>query len=409
MSIPSYALIWAVLVFAWVTNYLIRMALSSLLPPIIEEFGLSYTAAGFLSTGFFYAYMAMQLPAGMLGDRFGRKRMLVAGLLLGSLSSFLTGLAGSFTVLFLVRLLTGLGQGFLFSNDRVIIAATTPREKMAVGQGVSFSGPGVGTTLGLLLAGVLGTVMRWRHVFFLTALPPLLAAFLLWRLVPEPPRASGPADPSWPFRRVLRTRDFWLLGITGIIPVYVQFLLAIWGPVLFSEVGVKDLGRSASLASLQGLVAPLGLLLSGLVADRIHRRGTNRKVIMAAAVIAMALSLAGMGMVLHGRGPAWLLTVFMLGASFFVWCSWSPAYAIFGEMFPPSVLGKAFGLFNSVCFIGAVAAPLIAGWVKDQTGSFAAGLYGAAALAVLSSVTAMALRPAFRLGPATSLAAAEAP
>ncbi len=60
--------------------------------------------------------------------------------------------AGTFTALVLARLLTGLGQGGLFSNDRVIIAGSTPPARMALGQGVSFSGPGLGLTLGIVLA-----------------------------------------------------------------------------------------------------------------------------------------------------------------------------------------------------------------------------------------------------------------
>ncbi|MBI3108198.1 MAG: MFS transporter [Candidatus Rokubacteria bacterium] len=294
-------------------------------------------------------------------------------------------------------LLTGLSQGFLFSNDRVIIAATTPREKMALGQGVSFSGPGLGTTLGLLLAGALGVIMPWRYVFFLFALPPLVAAFLLWRVVPEPPQATAAADPDWPFRRVLRNGDFWLLGITGIMPVYVQFLLATWGPLLFSEVGITDLGRSASLASLQGLMAPVGLLVSGLVADRVHRRGMHRKVVIVAAVVMTTLSMIAMGALIQARGPAWLLTLLMLLASFSMWCTWSPSYALVGGLFPASVMGKAFGLYNSTCFIGAILSPFLTGWIKDMTGSFAAGLYGVAALSVVSVVTALGIRPAFRL------------
>lgn len=397
MPIPFYAVIWGILVYTWICNYLIRMALSSLLPPIMEEFGLSYASAGFLSTGFFYAYLAMQLPAGFLGDRFGRKRLLLAGVLLGAAASALTGLATSLTTLFLARLLTGLSQGFLFSNDRVIIAATTPREKMALGQGVSFSGPGLGTTLGLLLAGALGVIMPWRYVFFLFALPPLAAAFLLWRVVPEPPQATAAADPDWPFRRVLRNGDFWLLGITGIMPVYVQFLLATWGPLLFSEIGITDLGRSASLASLQGLMAPVGLLVSGLVADRVHRQGMHRKVVIVVAVVMTTLSMIAMGAVIQARGPAWLLTLLMLLASFSMWCTWSPSYALVGGLFPASVMGKAFGLYNSTCFIGAILSPFLTGWIRDVTGSFAAGLYGVAALSVVSVVTALAIQPAFRL------------
>jgi MFS transporter, ACS family, D-galactonate transporter len=390
---PYYA-IWAILIYAWVANYLIRMALGALLPPIMRELSLSYTEAGFLSTAFFYAYMAMQFPAGALGDRFGRKRILIAGVLLGGCASVSTALAGSFAALFAARLLTGISQGCLFSNDRVIIAAVTPRSKMALGQGISFSGAGLGTALGLLLAGALGGLMAWRSVFVLFALPPLLAAVLVWRLVPEPPHRATVADPAWPFTRVLRTGDFWRLGLTGIMPVYIQFVLATWAPLFFAEVGVADLVRSASLASLQGVPAPFGLLLSGLVADRFHRRGLPRKRIIAGTLFLTALSVMGMGLVVHARGPAWLLIASMLGARFFFWCAWGPAYAILGEMFPPSMLGRAFGLYNTTCFLGAIVGPVVTGVIRDLTGSFAAALFGAGALCLLSVYTAMTLDPA---------------
>jgi ACS family D-galactonate transporter-like MFS transporter len=402
MTATPYYVIWALLVYAWVANYLIRMALGALLPPIIKELALTYAEAGFLSTAFFYAYMAMQFPAGALGDRFGRKRVLISGIVLGALASAATGFAGSFLTLFVVRLVTGISQGFLFSNDRVIIAATTPKGKMALGQGISFSGPGLGTTLGLLLAGTLGEVMAWRNVFVLFAFPPLLAAFLIWRLVPEPSRHAAVADPAWPFRRVLRTREFWLLGATGIMPIYVQFTLATWGPLFFAEAGVADLGRSAALASLQGLPAPVGLLVSGLLADRLHRSGLPRKVIIAGALGLTALSVSAMGWALHGHRPASQLILALLATSFFVWCAWGPAYAILGELFPAAVLGKAFGLYNSTCFFGAIVGPVVTGMVRDLTGSFAAALVTAGILCLASVVTALALRssaPASLAGP----------
>jgi ACS family D-galactonate transporter-like MFS transporter len=392
LTTPYYA-IWALLVYAWVANYLIRMALGALLPPIIQELKLSYAEAGFLSTAFFYAYMAMQFPAGALGDRFGRKHILVSGMALGALASAATGFAGSFLTLFVARLVTGISQGFLFSNDRVIIAATTPKEKMALGQGISFSGAGLGTTFGLLLAGALGAVMPWRSVFVLFALPPLLAAALIGRLVPEPPRHATVTDPAWPFRRVLGTRNFWLLGATGIMPIYVQFILATWGPLFFAEAGVADLGRSAALASLQGVPAPIGLLVSGLLADRFHRSGLPRKVIIAGALCLTALSAIAMGLVLHAHGPAWSLILFLLGTSFFVWCAWGPAYAIFGDLFPAAVLGKAFGLYNTTCFLGAIVGPVVTGMIRDFTGSFAAALVVTGVLCVLSVLTALALGP----------------
>ena len=397
MAIPSYSLVWGLLVYAWISNTMIRMGLSSLLPPIMAELGLSYTMAGLLATAYFYAYMAMQIPAGILGDRLGRKRVIVAGITLGAAATVMTGLAGSFLALFLARLLTGVGQGFLYSNDRVLIAAYTPKEKMALGQGVSFSGGGVGMALGLLLAGVLGEVMAWRSVFFLFALPPLIAAGLIAWLIPEPLPPHHSSGPKQSFRRVFFNRDLWLLGIAGIMPVAVLLVISIWGPLLFAEIGVKELGRSASYASIQGLAAPFALFSMGWLSDRLARRGIGRKVVAALSIFLMGLSVAAIGLVVGGQGPPWLLVILLVSTSFFVWGTWAPCLALMTEIFPPSVLGTAFGLYNTICFVGSLIGPFLTGWLKDLTGSFAWGCYGAAMAALAGAVVAMAVRPAFRL------------
>src|SRR2546422_9146606 len=123
---PSYVLVWLLLIFAWAANFVIRIGFSALLPSIIDELQLSYTRAGLLASAFFYAYVIMHIPSGLLGDRFGRRRILVLGLLCGALSAGLTGLAGSFATLFTARTLTGAFQGSLFSNDRAITVTLTP-------------------------------------------------------------------------------------------------------------------------------------------------------------------------------------------------------------------------------------------------------------------------------------------
>ncbi|MBI4609759.1 MAG: MFS transporter [Candidatus Rokubacteria bacterium] len=403
---PAPPLVWALIVYAWVANYLIRMALSPLLPLIMAELSLSYTKAGLLATAFFYAYLAMQLPAGLLGDRLGRKRVLLSGILLGAAASVLTGLAGSFRMLFLARLLTGLSQGSLFSNDRVIIAAYTPREKMALGQGVSFSGPGLGTTLGLLLAGALGELMPWRGVFVLFAVPPILAAFLLWRFVPEPPPAEVDGG-GGAIRGVIRHPAVWILGAAGILPAYIQFVLATWAPLMFAEIGVTGLGRSAFYASLQGLPAPFGLLVMGWLADRVHRRGISRTAVIALTVLLAGGAFAGVGLVLQTGGSPELLVVLILVTSFFFWGTWGPVYAILGERVPPSLLSTAFGILNTLVFIGAVVGPILTGWIKDITGSFALACYAAAIGAGLGALLLLVAGPAFRPRSGRSVAGAE--
>src|SRR2546422_4512315 len=125
---PSYVLVWLLLIFAWAANFVIRIGFSALLPSIIDELQLSYTRAGLLASAFFYAYVIMQIPSGLLGDRFGRRRILVLGLLGGALAAGLTGLTGSFAPLFAPPALTGALHGALFSNDPALIAALTPAD-----------------------------------------------------------------------------------------------------------------------------------------------------------------------------------------------------------------------------------------------------------------------------------------
>lgn len=403
MPWQPYHTVWALLVFGWIGNYMIRMALSPLLEPVMAEFGLSHAEGGLLFSIFFYGYIAMQIPAGFLGDRFGRKRVLTAGILLVAGATVVTGLARTLLVLGLARLVTGLAQGVYFANDRPIIAAATPPERLAVGQGVSFSGLGLGNALGVIVGGALGEILPWRAVFLVLTVMPLAAAVLIGRFVPDPWAGRRPAGASGPmpgFGAVFRHRDLWVLALAGMGPIWTQWLIGTWGPALFAEVGVRELGRSALYASLLGIAALPGLYTMGSLSDALLRRGIGRKAVTSAAMLCMTVSTVAMGLVVQVHGPAWLLAVLVFVTSFFVWGSWAPAYALMAELFPPRVMGVAYGLLNAVCFLSSLLAPYVTGWIRDWTGSFAGGCYVAAVIGLAGVPVAMAVRPAFRLGPA---------
>jgi ACS family D-galactonate transporter-like MFS transporter len=392
MPWQPYHTVWALLVFGWVGNYIVRMAFSPLLAPVMAEFGLSHAEGGFLFSVFFYGYVAMQVPAGFLGDRFGRKRVLVLGILLVAGATLATGLARGLVALALARLVTGLAQGMYFANDRPIIAAATPASRLALGQGVSFSGLGLGTALGVLVGGVLGELMPWRHVFLVLAVLPLASATLIGRFVPDPP-APAPGERGRGAADVFLTRRLWLLGVAGIAPIWTQWLIGTWGPALFAELGVRELGRSASYASLLGVAALPGLLAMGMLSDRSVRRGIERNVVFAAAILATAALMAGMGWIVQVRGPAWLLAVVVFATSFFFWGSWAPAYALTAELAPRQAMGIAFGVLNAVSFLASLLAPLVTGWIRDWSGSFAASCYLAALLGAAAVPVALAARP----------------
>jgi MFS family permease len=362
----------------------------------MAEFNLSHADAGLLFSVFFYGYVTMQVPAGLLGDRFGRKRVLVVGIVLVAVAALVTGLSRTLAVLVLGRFLTGLAQGMYFANDRPIIAAATPPDRLAFGQGASFSGLGIGTALGVLLGGALGELMPWRRVFLVLAVLPVLSAALIGRFVPDPTsvgRVAARSDVSGrDVATVLRQRNLWLLGIAGISPIWTQWLVGTWGPALFAEVGVHELGRSAVYASVMGIAAPPGLLAVGALSDRLLRRyGTPRRTVVAGGIAATALLAASMGWIVHVQGPPWVLVLAMFATSFCFWGTWAPVYALTAELAPREAMGVAFGVLNSVAFSSSLVAPFVTGWIKDWSGSFAGGCYLAALLGVAAVPVALAV------------------
>jgi predicted MFS family arabinose efflux permease len=398
----AYHRVWTVLVVGWICNNIVRMAFSPLLDPIMQEFGLTHAQGGFIFSIFFYGYVSTQVPGGLLGDRFGRKPVLIGGSLVVALATALTGFATSLVALGLARLMLGLAQGVNMPNDRPIIASVTPPERLAAGQGISLSGLGLGSALGVIAGGVLGQLMPWRTVFLVLMALPLLSAALIARHVPEPGRGAlaGPGGDAPSHGDVLHHRDLWLLGLAGIALNWTQWVIGTWGPAIFGESGVRNLARSALYASLLGLAAFPGLFVMGRLSDRLLRRGIPRTRVMAGAILAMAVLTFALGAAVGSRAPAWVLAVLVFATSFFVWGAWPAAFATMSGLFPPRVMGLAFGLFNAICFVASPLAPYVTGWIRDWTGSFAGGCYFAGLLGLLAVPVTLAIRTEPRRAPA---------
>jgi MFS family permease len=383
--------VWVLLILAWAANFVIRIGFSALLPSIIDELQLSYTRAGLLASAFFYAYVLMQVPSGLLGDRFGRRRVLLVGLVGGALASGLTGLAVSFVTLFLARALTGAFQGSLFSNDRAIIATVTPPDRIGLGQGVSFSGPGLGLTFGLVIGGLLLEFLPWRTVMMLFGLGPIVAALLIARYVPAPPPPLRRMPVGQRLRSLFSNGPLWVLALVSLCAIANQFILATWSPLFFAEVGVADVGRAGTYAALQGIAASLGMVASGWTHDRLVVRGYSSKSVILAGLAGLTVSMLAMAIVIAQRSIP-LLAVVLFVAAFFCWSIWGAVYALLARLVRAEELGTAFGFSNSISFVGAIVGPTATGWVRDLTGSFSAGCVLAAVLGLTGVVLAFAVR-----------------
>ena len=182
-----------------------------------------------------------------------------------------------------------------------------------------------------------------------------------------------------------------MLGLVSLCGIYVQFVLATWSPLFFTEIGVEALGRAGTYASLQGVAAVTGLVVGGIADDRMRRRGHGHTAVIAGALAALSVSVVAMAGAVAARSLTGLAVALFVSA-FFCWSIWAAVYALLGEMVSDERLATAFGVLNSMSFLGAVVGPPLTGWVRDVTGSFAPGCLLAAVVALVGAVTALAIR-----------------
>jgi MFS family permease len=403
MKWQYYHTVWTVMVFGWVANYMVRSGLSPVLIPIREEFGLTYAEAGLVGSALFYAYVGILFPAGYIGDRLGRKIVLVTCTFWWAAASVLTGLANSFTTLFLSRFMTGIGQGSYFSNDRPIISAYTPREKAGLGQGISFIGLGTGMFLGYILAGLISSLLGWRYVFYLFSIPSLIAALLILKVIKEPTgrgkNTNLPRRTEVPLSIIFRKRDLWMLYIGGIPGVYAVWMAGTWVPAMFRELGVESLAISALFASLLGISAIPGLTVTGYLSDKLGKRKLGRKGLIAVEFFLMGFFMFLMGLAVRQQWSALTGALIVFSFGFFVWGHWAAFYAIIADIVPKEVQGSCYGLTNSINFIGSLIAPPLTGWIKDVTSSFEWGCYLTVIIILIGAIFILGVSPPFRLEP----------
>ncbi len=384
---PHHTL-WAVLSLGVIANTMFRRGLGPVLTPLRAEFGLSYAEVSLVAFVPVLSYSLMQFPAGWLGDRLGSARVLIAGCLLWGTTIGLAGTAGSFAALLAWLALAGFGEGTLFGNDRSLIATHSPPGRQATGQALTLAGGGVGTLLGVMGAGGIAEAFDWRGAFLFFAAPVFLYAAAVRRWVSPLPRApvparvvAGLAPSGW---RAFATPRLVAMYAAGAATAFTTWFLGTWGPDLFLDAGAGGTGRAATFASLFGLAILAGLPVAGLVSDRLldarARAGFIALLLVAAAALCLLL---GAAIRWHaGLAPLVVLTMAVAGLT---WGAWSPLMVNVSAEAPSAHLALTYGLTNALSQSGALAAPVVGGWLRDTTASFASASVAAAAVLGLAA------------------------
>lgn len=272
------------------------------LPSLALAFDASFQAVQWVVLAYLLAITAVIVSAGRLGDRLGRRRLLLAGLLLFALACGLCAMAPSLHWLIAARVLQGLGAAIMMAMTLGMVGDTVSKERTGRVMGLLGTLSAVGTAMGPSVGGVLLSLWSWRALFLLGAPLGLLAAALAYRYLPNEPGARA-ATPFWSALASPGLRAG--LGMSALVSAVMMATFVV-GPFYLS----RGLGLAPAWMGLVMAVGPCVAAVTGVPAGHLTDRfGSPRMTALGLAIMAVgALSLALAGGLLAYLGALVLLT-----------------------------------------------------------------------------------------------------
>ncbi|MEY4640427.1 MAG: hypothetical protein RLZZ227_421 [Pseudomonadota bacterium] len=343
-----------------------RNAINLLMPQIIVELELSNTQVGMLGSGLSAAWAISAYAIGAWSDRSGlRKPFLLVTTLVFSLASSLSGLAGSFAALLLVRILMGLAEGPFLPICFAIMNVESSPKRRGVNAGLmqNVFASLLGTTLAPLILLPLAEAYGWRPAFYMTGVPGLVCAFLIWKFVREPqaePQAAATQAENPGIFAMLKERNILICCGISIFMVSWYLVGLIFMPLYFTVM------RGMTDTDMGYVIAPMGLatMVCGFLVPALSDRFGRKPIMAVFTFIGLLTPIAAV----HFDGPLWILSLLLL-----LGWSGSGSFALFmgvvpAETVPRRLAASSMGLVVGVGeLFGGVAAPTIAGAIADRS------------------------------------------
>jgi ACS family D-galactonate transporter-like MFS transporter len=367
---------WRILVLLVISgflNYIDRSNLSVGATDIQAELHINNYQLGKLLSAFFWTYALCQLfvIAGWLVDRFNVFWVFAAGFFLWSSATAVTGMAQTFTVIFSLRLLLGMGESIAYPAYSRILASHFPEHHRGFANALIDAGTKSGPALGTLLGGLLMVRYGWRTFFIALGLGSLLwlVPWILWmpRGQTAPARQDMAGAPT--VLQILRKRDAWFTALGLFCSNYFWYFLITWLPPYLEKERHFSKSKMAVFGSLSFLAIALSSVASGWLSDRwIASGATPTRVRKTFAGVGLGLSTILLPVAVV-QNETIAMTLLLLACTFFGIYT-SNVFAITQTLAGPRAAGKWTGLQNGVGNLAGVVAPWLTGWVVQNTGQF---------------------------------------
>jgi len=403
-----------------VITFLDRLAIAVAGPRMQQDLGIPPHLWGWVLGAFVLAYGIFEIPSGALGDRIGRRKVLARIVLWWSAFTALTGAAGGFLSLVVIRFLFGAGEAGAYPNASGVIASWFPAHERARAQGVVWGASRLGGALAPLAAVPLQAALGWRAVFWIFGLVGMIWAAVWWcwyhddfRQQPGISRreleeigatAINAGHAAAPWRRLFGAPQLWLIAAMYWCYAAGPWFYFSWFPTYlvrgagFSE---REMGW---LATLPFLLGAAGNVVGGLAGDRLVRRWglrAGRRRLGVASLSVTALLVSGLAL---SRSKIVVIALAALGfgiMDLMLPVAWAVCLDV-GARYA----GLVTGVMNTAGQGGGFVCTVVFGYIVGATGSYQAPLFLIAGLLAASAVLFSRIDPTRPLVPLQAQATA---
>jgi MFS family permease len=356
----------------------------SVAPFLVRDFGIDYAQVGILVGAFILPGIAISLPSGFLGRRFGDKTMVVSGMASmvagGSVATF----GASYSTILAGHVLAGAGGSILIVLMSKMLTDWFARKELFLGNAIFIVGWPAGIAAGQATQSQIADLISWHAVFASSTALVALAMILMILFYHRPPGLTQPASEATAKLSWAEVRITCLAGLVWMVLNGAYLVILSFGPLRLIEAGAS-IPQAHSAVSLMSWVCILALPLGGYVASRYR----IPNIVMVGGLAASIVLAAVVSIV-----PSPFLSFALLGTA--VGLATPVVGSMAAEVLKPGVRGPGFGIYYLWYFGGMPLLLAVAGFLRDWTGSATAPLI----FAMWMLLSCLALAGLFRLAQA---------
>jgi len=393
----------ALLGFGILVNYFDRVNLSVSRDALHDAFGISTVMFGYLLSAYNWTYMMLQIPSGLLLDRFGVRRVGTVSTIIWSVASFFAAISTGIGALFGSRFLLGIGEAPTFPGNSKAVGYWFPKNERSLATAMFDSMAKFSSAIGVPILAFVLSHFGWRWNFGVTGIISLVyfALFCVYYKNPSRDRQLSEVEREHIRRGGAQLEDAvraaagaplgYLLRQPKVLGLalgygsynYVFYLLLTWLPSYLSAAHHMDLAHSAFYTSVPWLCATVAeLIVGGWLVDFLVQRGWNsvrvRQTVLVGGTL-LGLGIFGVAYAQSTQAAVGWITISITGLSIAAPVGWSMPSLIA----PRESVGTVGGIMNLCNQIAGIAAPIATGYIVASTKSFAWAFVTAAIFLVI--------------------------